>query len=173
MVTLWGRVARVVVVVGLLGMSLGCGGGGSSSSGSSADAPVISNLFIRPFDPERVNRDIRYGIQVTVFDRQPDIFNGICEVALQGFPGSPLSIPIDRVGPGIDINATTNPVVCLFVVRSSVPVQVNGSITIIDRAGHRSNSLGFVIGIAQRPSGGGEAPAGSVAVEADHARIGR
>jgi hypothetical protein len=53
-------------------------------------------------------------------------------------------------------------VFCLVLIRSSIPGTIVASLTIIDRAGHRSNALSFVLGIHQRPAGAArpDAPSG-------------
>ncbi len=166
------RLLGTFLLLGVVALSFGCGGGGSSNSGPSADAPVISDLIVRALDPERANTTIRYAVQVTTFDPQADVFNGTCEIALPGVPGSPLSIPINSAAPGINVNATTNPVTCVFTLRTAVPAQISGSVTIIDRAGHRSNSLSFLLGISERRVGP-DASGGAPSVEPGSARLGR
>lgn len=73
---------------------------------------------------------------MTVFDLQGDVLNGTCEIALSV---GTVSIPI---------TSGSSRVTCLFTVTVPEPTQVTGTITVIDRAGHRSNSLTFVLGIA-------------------------
>jgi len=99
-------------------------------------APVISNLRITPLSPERPNTVVRYQAEVTVFDLQGDVHPETCEIALSV---GTVSVPI---------TSESSRVTCLFTVTVPEPTRVTGTLTVIDRAGHRSNPLSFVLGIA-------------------------
>ncbi len=99
-------------------------------------APDISGLKITALSPERVNTVVHYSAQVSVLDFQSDVGGGRCEIALSV---GTTSVPIP--------SSVISPVTCLFTVTVPAPTQVTGAITVIDRNGHRSNSLAFVLGI--------------------------
>ena len=128
---------KYALVVALV-ITAGCGGVGSKGfEVTISEEPSISNLKITPLDPERVNIPVRYSAQVFVFDFQNDVLGGTCEIDTS-------------VGKfSMRINALSNGAfaVCEFTILVSTPQQIPGSIVVVDRGGHRSNSLGFVLGI--------------------------
>jgi hypothetical protein len=123
------------------------GGGGGGSTGPSANAPTISNLRVVPLNAERANTQVNYSATVDFVDAQGDVFNGTCEISSDVLGTA--SVPIGILLPGADPNQTEGFVLCRFFVRVPAPTQLSMRITLIDRAGNRSNSLSFVLGISE------------------------
>lgn len=143
----WTPVSLVAALVVIASCN---GGGGGGSTGPSADAPVISDLQVVPRSPEQINTAIEYSVRVNTVDPQGDVFNGTCE--LTSSLGT-VSIPISALTPGTDPDAIEGSVTCFFSVTAFAPIQLTVTMTVIDRAGHRSNSLTFVLGISEVLSG--------------------
>lgn len=154
--------SRPIIVTGaVLGLILmilaGCGksgGGGGGVSGPSADAPVISDLKVQPLDPEVAGRAVRYLIAVNFSDPQGDVLGGQCELTTltQTVSG------VITAAPGVDPNLKEGAVVCGVSVTAEAPGTLTVNLTIIDRAGHRSNTLSFALGLKLTRSDGAPAP---------------
>jgi hypothetical protein len=84
---------------------------------------------------------VPYEATVTYTGFQGDVFQGNCEI--NSAIGS-LSIPISGSNP----NNLQGFVKCRFSVTVAVPTQLSTTITPIDRAKNRSNTLSFVLGIS-------------------------
>lgn len=116
---------------------------GHSGSGPSA-APVITNLTVTPLTPERAGGTVRYRFVVDFTDLQGDVFQGQCEISTNlGTTSGTISI----IGPGFDPTATTARVRCERSFLALIPQDIVGAVTLIDHAGHRSNSVDFRLGI--------------------------
>ncbi len=134
----WTRLwcAPLVVLVITAGCGKDPGSIESQVAASIPDEPFISGLRITALDPERVNTPVRYSAQIFVFDFQGDVVGGTCEIDTSV---GKFSRRIDALPRGV--------AVCEFTILVSTPQQIPGSIAVIDRGGHRSNSLTFVLGI--------------------------
>jgi hypothetical protein len=120
------------------------------------EAPIIADPQVRPLDPEKANRNVRYVIVFAFHDGQGDVGNGEAEVVLND--RSLGRVPIRPRG--ISPDATDGFVGVGIVVRASAPIEVNGIVRIFDRSGNQSNDLAFLLGINQLRQGesGGGAP---------------
>ena len=140
----WGSKLRCGVLGAATLIIAGCVEGGGNGCGPFSSGPCvptlpeepsISNLRITPLTPERPNTVVRYSAEVFVVDFQNDVLNGTCEIALS----------VGTVA--IPITSGSSRVTCPFTVTVSQPTQVTGTLTVIDREGHRSSALSFVLGI--------------------------
>jgi hypothetical protein len=133
-----GRAARVFRIAPLALLSVACGGGGSGSSGPS-EAP-----FIRSFQVSRPN-SVVFGAVLDVFDAQADVFGGTCRVVIDG--AGTLEGPINQLLPGANPNDPEGDVVCAVRLRQAPPrgLTITGRFSVIDRGGHESNALDFVV----------------------------
>lgn len=116
----------------------GGGGGGGGPAGPDPNAPVITNLQIRPLTPERANTRVRYLLTVTVQDADNDLVGGRVEVRAEP-SGQVVSTTID---PG-----QTNPLLFELATNPVPPGRYDSTLTVIDAAGHRSNSVPFSVTI--------------------------
>jgi hypothetical protein len=142
----FGRAARLVILTGSVLASLGCGGGGDSSG------PDTASPVIRRFQIARLN-SVTFGTVLDVFDAQADVFGGTCRVIVDG--AGTLDIPINQLLPGADPNDPEEDVVCAVRLRQAPPrgLTVTGRISVIDRAGHQSNAMEFVLTFEARRDG--------------------
>jgi hypothetical protein len=140
-----GRAARLVILTAFLA-SLGCGGGGDSSG------PDTSSPVIRRFQIARLN-SVTFGTVLDVFDAQADVFGGTCRVIVDG--AGTLDIPINQLLPGANPSDPEEDVVCAVRLRQAPPrgLTVTGRISVIDRAGHQSNAMEFVLTFEARRDG--------------------
>ncbi len=123
----------------VLALALGaCGGGGGGPTGPDPNAPVITDLQVRALTPERANTRVRYLITVAVQDRDNDLAGGHVEVREQT-SGQVVSATI---APPV-----TNPLVFTLETNPLLAGRYNLAVTVIDAAGHRSNSVPFSVTI--------------------------
>ena len=170
------RTARCSVLLVMVLFIAGCGGGGGGGGSTTGpavnpNAPVLSDFQVVALDPERANTRVRYAFGANFVDVPGDVFNGTCELSTSV---GPVSQPINVLLPGASPNATQGSVVCIFFFLVPSPTQVTGTFTVVDRAGNRSNSFSFVLGISERRSGEA-APGGTggAAVGAESGSLGR
>jgi hypothetical protein len=116
------------------------GGSGVGPDIDFPDEPQISELEIRPLDPERANTTVRYVARVTVVDFQDDVAGGTCEV---GTSVGASTVQVEVTGRA-DFGDKAE---CRFSVFVSAPGEVTGELRVVDAKGHRSNSLAFVLRI--------------------------
>jgi hypothetical protein len=133
-----------VAVLGLVVIA-GCG----DSSGptfldfpDSPDEPRISQLDLRPLNPERANRTVRYVASVHFSDAQDDVTDGTCQVDTSvGASTVPVEITVEQK---VFVGGTAT---CRFSVLARAPGDVSGQLRLVDVEGHPSNALAFVLGI--------------------------
>jgi hypothetical protein len=129
----------------LLALFAACGGQGTSGPA----APVISNLVVQRVTTDEDQPGVAtFAFTFDFFDAQGDVFRGQCEVATN----------VDTVtgavignGPGIDPDSKSGSVACARFYRTTGPREITGTVTLIDRAGNRSNGLAFRVAVRLQP----------------------
>ncbi len=135
-------VRRATVLLGVLGLSVGCGSS-SGSSGPNPAAPTISDLTTSSNTQTRI-----LLFQMTASDPQRDIVGGTCNISAPGF--------IDTSGvivaaPGVPANLTSGVVTCPIAVSAGPAGAVfRGAISITDTQGNTSNQLTFDTTLPER-----------------------
>jgi hypothetical protein len=137
------RSALACYGIAVLGLAViaSCGGDGPANPEDIdffSDDPEISDLQIRPLDPERANTTVRYVASVHVFDWQDDVADGVCQVNTS--VGSSM-VPVEIGGE----EGWGNRAECRFSIFAPAPGEVTGELRLFDAKAHRSNALAFVL----------------------------
>ncbi len=112
----------------------GCGSGGWHFT---VPSPTISNLRVRPLDPERVGRPVRYEFVVHLLFLQER--EGTCEAVTS----------LGTVSTALQDTATAD-VRCVFSFTVRAPTEIAGTVAVVGSRGERSNALPFTLRISRR-----------------------
>jgi len=147
-----GRTWRSAIPL-LLALLGACGGNGTAGPA----APVISNLVVRNVPPEEGEVGVAtFALTFDFVDPQGDVFRGQCEVATNV---DTVTGTVIGAGPGVDPESKSGSVTCVRSYSTAGPREITGTVTLIDRGGHRSNGLGFRATVRRQPGPATSGPA--------------